>query len=98
MKFSKCSAFYHITHELGKMKEIPLGMHPGTIRIEKFHIKTVSILSVLMFKNADLVRISYYYIGTKKETKGRCFLFTDKRVDEFFSFYDNMVIFMLFSC
>ncbi len=30
--------------------EIPLGTHPGTIRIEKLYTKTVSILSFLMFE------------------------------------------------
>ncbi len=34
----------------GQMTEIPLGMHSGTIHVEKFHTKTVSILSFLMFE------------------------------------------------
>ncbi len=38
------------TYELGQMTEIPLGMHPGTIRIEKYCTKTVSIRSFLMFE------------------------------------------------
>ncbi len=41
---------FHITHELGKMTQIPLGTCPEMIRIEKFHTKTVSILSFLMFE------------------------------------------------
>ncbi len=45
MKFSKCTAPFHITYELGQIKEIRLGMHRGPIRIEKFHTKTVLILS-----------------------------------------------------
>ncbi len=88
MKFSKHTASFHITYELGQMidvwrgvwrcthaklapltphslardrhygpalgqgqmMEIPLGTHPGTIRITKFHIKTVLILLFLMFE------------------------------------------------
>ncbi len=38
---------------VGQMMEIPLGMHPGTICIEKFHTKTVSILSFLMFEKCQ---------------------------------------------
>ncbi len=38
------------TYELGQMTEMPLGLHPGTIRIEKFYAKTVSILLFLMFE------------------------------------------------
>ncbi len=50
MKFSKHTTPFHITYELGQMTEIPLGMHPKTICIEKFHAKTVSILLFLMFE------------------------------------------------
>ncbi len=41
-----------MVEELGQMTEIPLGTHPGTIRIGKFHTKTVSIMSVLMFEKS----------------------------------------------
>ncbi len=50
MKFSKCTTPFHIIYLLDEMTEIPLGMHLRTIRVEKFHTKTVSILSVLMFE------------------------------------------------
>ncbi len=50
MIFSKPTAPIHITNELSQMTEIPLGMHSGMIRIEKFHTKTVSILLFLMFE------------------------------------------------
>ncbi len=50
MKFSKRTAPFHITYELGQMTEIPLGMDLGLIPIEKFHTKAVSILSFLMFE------------------------------------------------
>ncbi len=54
VKFSKCTAPFYITYKLGQMMEIPLGMHLGTIRLEKFHTKTVSILSFLMFEKCRL--------------------------------------------
>ncbi len=50
MKFSKCTAPFHITYELSQMMEIPLGMPHGMICVEKFHTKTVSILSFLMLE------------------------------------------------
>ncbi len=50
MKFSKCTAPFPITYELGQIMEIHLGMHPGMIRIGQFNTKTVSILLFLMFK------------------------------------------------
>ncbi len=49
VKFSKCTDPFHIIFKLGQMTEIPLGMHRGTISIEKFYTNTVSILSFVMF-------------------------------------------------
>ncbi len=62
MKFSKHTASFPLTYELGQMTEIPLGMDLGTIRIEKFHTKTVSIRSFPMFEDADFVGITHLYL------------------------------------
>ncbi len=67
MKFSKCTALFHITYELGQMTEILLGPHPETILIEKFHTKAVSIsiLSFLMFEkyrfHENYPRVDFLY-------------------------------------
>ncbi len=61
MKFSKRTAPFSVTYELGQMTELSLGTHPGTIRKEKFHIKTVSILSFRMFEKC---RFCENYPGT----------------------------------
>ncbi len=63
IKFSKCTAPFHITYELGQIMEIPLRMHPGTICIEKFHTKSISILSFLMFQKC---RFSENYPYTRR--------------------------------
>ncbi len=55
--FKTHGLFFYIFHELGQMPKISLGMHPGPTGIEKFHTKTVLILSVLMFEKCRLCEV-----------------------------------------
>ncbi len=75
MKFSKCTVPFHITHELDQITEIPLGIHPGTIRIEKFYTTTVSILSFLMFEKCQFCENCPYM-----NTKSNHFFFHFQRI------------------
>ncbi len=71
MKFLKCTVPFHITYELGQMMEIHLEMHPRTIRIGKFHTKTVSILLFLIFEKC-------WFCENYPLTKSLGFIFMDR--------------------
>ncbi len=49
---------------VGLNEEIPLGTHPRTIPIEKFHTKTISILSFLMFEKYPFLENYRLHLGS----------------------------------